>query len=151
MNWAIHTAGGVHKLRDPCSSIPTCTGLFKCNTKKKHVIRQDLSSVVIWKGSKICKIVTQYLHFLTCFLVDLYTFFIALFFASEQTPCTVIVCDWTGDCSFTQHIVNTVHSGVLTALFWLLHCRCQGKLLLSWHTFCVHHTPVYSATFFEAT
>ena len=63
---------------------------------------------------------------------------LTLFSASEQIHCALVVGDWMSDCSFTQHTLNIYRSSYNA--FWLLHGWCHIKLLLSWHTFCIHHT-----------
>ena len=48
--------------------------------------------------------------------------------------------------------VSIRQSGVLTALFCLLHAWCHVKLMLSRRTFDLHHTTGYQFTvLFEAT
>ena len=41
---------------------------------------------------------------------------IVLLFASEQAHCTLVVCDWMSDCSFTQHIFNIHWCGYNSAI-----------------------------------
>ena len=56
----------------------------------------------------------------------------ALFSASMQTHCALVICNWMSDCSFTQHILNIHQSGY--------NGWCYVKLLLSWCKF--WHAPV---------
>ena len=70
--------------------------------------------------------------------------------------CTTVLCFWEthctlatynselSDCSFTQCIFNSLQSGVLTGLFWLLQGWCHLKLMPSSHRFWVYNAPVYS-------
>ena len=69
---------------------------------------------------------------------------LTLFSASEQIHCTLVIRNWMSDCSFTQHTLN-IHRSSYNA-FWLLHGWCHMKLLLSRHTFCIHHTAMCQFT-----
>ena len=53
--------------------------------------------------------------------------------------------------AFVARIFNLQQSGVLHSGIWLLHGWCHVKQVPFRRTLCVHHTPVYSVTSFEAT
>ena len=69
---------------------------------------------------------------------------IALFSASEQTQCALVVCHLKSVTHLTQHILNIHRSG--DNAVWLLHGQCYVKLLLSLCTFCGHHTTKHQFT-----
>ena len=69
---------------------------------------------------------------------------IALFSASEQTQCALVVCHLKSVTHLTQHILNIHRSG--DNAVWLLHGQCYVKLLLSQCIFCGHHTTKHRFT-----
>ena len=68
---------------------------------------------------------------LKCWSTDHVYIYISLFSASKQIHCALATSNWMSDCRVTKF-----------CLVWLLHGWCHVKLLLSWHTFCVHHAPI---------
>ena len=75
------------------------------------------------------------------FVVD--CFYISLFYAFEQTNCTLVASDskWV---TFLLYVLNIYPSGVFTALAGAMWNYCYLG------TFCVHHTTMHHATSFHA-
>ena len=63
---------------------------------------------------------------------------IALFSASEQTHCILVVCDWMSDCSFTQYLLQWIATEVVTAF---ISCYITGAL---WNCCCFGTHSVYT-------
>ena len=80
-------------------------------------------------------------HIQIYFLFSSYTdwlsdrFYIALFFALEQTHCTLVACvyEWMTELCFLMHVLNIYRSGVLTELFG---CYMGGA---TWNCCRPHH------------
>ena len=86
-----------------------------------------------------------------CFLCIFFIYTTILCF--WETHCTLVIYNSKlNDCSFTQCIFNSLQSGVLTELFWLLHGWCHLKLMPSSHRFWAHRATMHQFTvLFKAT
>ena len=73
------------------------------------------------------------------------TLCLALFSASEQTHCTLVVCDsaWV---TVALHSAFWISTEVFTALFGCWHGWYHVKLLPFQRTFCVHRSTVHQFT-----
>ena len=66
---------------------------------------------------------------------------IALFSASEQAHCALVVCVSESMTVASHRVQNVDQSGYIT--LWLLNGWCHVKLLLRRRKFCAHHTTMH--------
>ena len=73
--------------------------------------------------------------------------YIALFSASKQTCCALVVCNWMNGCSFTQCFLNLGYSDVPTTLFSCYIADAMWNSAILVHILCTpySHAPVHRA------
>ena len=77
--------------------------------------------------------------------------YIALFSASKQTCCALVVCNWMNGCRFTQCFLNLGYSDVPTTLFSCYIADAMWNSAILVHILCTpySHAPVHRVILFK--